>query len=117
MKKQRQGWHERYLSLRYSPTFNCLDFVIRVQREIFNRQVEIPPSILPAPVKAGDYQDGDIALFNDRRQQPHIGVLMLNRQGRCYLVHNNRATRGVSAEPFPLLISPALQLINVYRPQ
>jgi len=117
MPAPRPDWCEKYLALKYRPVeFDCLDFVIRVQHEVFGRVLTIPPKTLPPPVASDDYQDGDIALFNDSNKKPHIGVLMV-KQGRCYLVHNNRAKRGVSVERFPAAISPGLQLVNVYRPQ
>jgi hypothetical protein len=111
----RQGWHERYLGLKYrSGEFDCLDFVVRVQREVFGRHVDIPPPVLPPAVAADDYQEGDIALFTDSNNLPHIGILMFSKN-RCYLIHNNRAKRGVSVERFPTRISPTLRLVNVYR--
>ena len=116
MQPQHPDWSANYLALRYRRNgFDCQDFVIKVQREIFKRRVTIPPKMPPQVVSPGDYQDGDIALFDSLRAGQHIGVLMV-KNSRTYLVHNNLHKKGVSIEHFPAGVSPALQLVNVYRP-
>lgn len=117
MKAPPPDWHEAYLSYRYIPgKMDCLDFVVEIQRDIFGRVLEIPPRVLPPTVLAGDYQDGDIALFNDRHQNPHIGILMV-KDDKVYLLHNNRVKCGASVEKFPQDVIPTLTLLNVYRPR
>jgi len=115
MTEPRQGWHEAYLTLKYQPRkFDCLDFVVKVQREVFGRTVKIPPPRLPQPVADNDYRDGDIALFNDSRNRLHTGILMQSN-GRLYLVHNNLSTGGVAVNLYPHGVSPTLTLKAVYR--
>ncbi len=114
----RPDWSEQYLAFKYIPgEYSCLDFVLQVQLEVFGRSLSLPLAddcMPPQVVTSGPYRDGDIALFLDTNHDNHVGVLTVIGE-RVYLVHNNRARRGVSIERFPAGVTPTLKLLEVYR--
>lgn len=105
-------WSERYLGLSYAPgNFDCADLAVKVQREVFGREVVLPsdhgsdPFGRNARIEAhklacaepvDEPADGDAVLLITNGRLQHIGLLCLIR-GERWVLHNRKAlgvTRG-----------------------
>lgn len=98
-------WSDRYVGLPYVPgEFECGDFAVRVQHEIFQREIRLPTGRLPGAMgrarQLAEHRDefsrrideaaaeeGDAVLINTRGLDQHIGVLCFIG-GEWWVMHN-----------------------------
>jgi hypothetical protein len=98
-------WSDRFVGMRYVPDeFECGDFAVRVQREVFGREIRLPTGRLPGAMgrarKLAEHRDefaqridehaaveGDGVLINTRGLDQHIGVLC-EIGGERWVMHN-----------------------------
>ena len=118
---------EKYTEIPYDEdTFDCADFVVHVQREMFGREVMLPngrprgiAGQVALPDLAGPYAtrtdepvDGDLVLMKERGRLGHVGVyfwiahepwvLHCNEKTGCSVLHRVRdlPSYGVPIEGF-----------------
>jgi hypothetical protein len=95
-------WTNTYIGKPHTPTYDCAELCIEVQREQYHREVALPNRLFyePGQNRNGDIQavislfepveipqDGDIALMANGRLLNHVGIYVI-LNGREYILHN-----------------------------
>lgn len=124
-------WTETYIGRPYSDDYNCAHLLVDVQRNVFNRNVNIPiesesqvfllskqiddkKKTYLTPIEATEIQDGDVVLMKSRGRLNHIGILAVIN-GMKFVLHNVKSTGNVTLHRLKDLEKYALSVEGFYR--
>ena len=105
-------WYLKYIGTKYSPSYNCKDFVNDVLKREFNKS--LPDNVNSPDVEQTEHlEDGNVALYKDKGGRFHVGVIF-KYDNNPYVLHNFIATKSVILTPFEKMEELSLSFVGVY---
>ena len=121
--QQHQHWYNNYVGMPFNSSFNCLDLVILIQQEVFNRTLDIPNKNKPYSQMIEEHYprfvintdsniDGDLVLMTTRSATLHLGIYF-QLHNVDYVIHND--LNGTIITNLDKLLLNNLSLKGIYK--